>query len=112
MEIFMNFSSGTTICAANRERFLTDPEAVLRELKCSHMMATPSMAALLRPERIGDAFELWTMGEKLSDSVINAFCRPEKGYVLCNAYVSLNESFDHKILIMYAFRDQLRQLST
>ncbi|KAF9033277.1 acetyl-CoA synthetase-like protein [Hymenopellis radicata] len=78
MEIFMNFSSGTTICAANRERFLTDPEAVLRELKCSHMMATPSMAALLRPEKIGDAFELWTMGEKLSDSVINAFSRPEK----------------------------------
>lgn len=87
MEIFINLWSGTTLCAADRQRFLTDPEGVLRELRCSHMMATPSMAAMLRPEKIGSKFELWTMGEKLSDSVIEKFSRPAKGYVLCNAYV-------------------------
>ncbi|KAK0501009.1 putative peptide synthetase [Armillaria luteobubalina] len=86
METFMNFSSGTTICAANRQRLLTNPEAVLSELNCSHMMATPSFAAMLRPERIGPSFELWTMGERLSERVIDAFSRPDQGYVLCNAY--------------------------
>ncbi|KAK0185195.1 putative peptide synthetase [Armillaria mellea] len=86
METFMNFSSGTTICAANRQRLLTNPEAVLSELNCSHMMATPSFAAMLRPERIGSSFELWTMGERLSECVIDAFSRPDQGYVLCNAY--------------------------
>ncbi len=87
METFMNFSSGTMICAANRQRLLTNPEAVLSELNCSHMMATPSFAAMLRPERIGPSFELWTMGERLSERVIDAFSRPDQGYVLCNAYV-------------------------
>ncbi|KAG7451863.1 putative peptide synthetase [Guyanagaster necrorhizus] len=86
METFMNFSSGTTICAANRQRLLTNPEAVLSELNCSHMMATPSFAAMLRPERIGPSFELWTMGERLSERVIEAFSKPDQGYVLCNAY--------------------------
>ncbi|KAK0209228.1 putative peptide synthetase [Desarmillaria ectypa] len=86
METFMNFSSGTTICAANRQRLLTNPEAVLSELNCSHMMATPSFAAMLRPESIGSSFELWTMGERLSERVIDAFSRPDRGYVLCNAY--------------------------
>ncbi|KAK0434815.1 putative peptide synthetase [Armillaria borealis] len=89
METFMNFSSGTTICAANRQRLLTNPEAVLSELNCSHMMATPSFAAMLRPERIGPSFELWTMGERLSERVIDAFSRPDQGYVLCNAYGNL-----------------------
>ncbi|KIK69417.1 hypothetical protein GYMLUDRAFT_152778 [Collybiopsis luxurians FD-317 M1] len=97
METFMNFSSGTTICAANRQRFLTDPESVLSELECTHMMATPSFAAMLNPERLGSPtsrsylergvkFELWTMGEKLSEKVIEAFSRPDEGFVLCNAY--------------------------
>ncbi|KIK50219.1 hypothetical protein GYMLUDRAFT_138869, partial [Collybiopsis luxurians FD-317 M1] len=49
METFMNFSSGTTICAANQQRFLTDPESVLSELECTHMMAMPSFAAMLNP---------------------------------------------------------------
>ncbi|KIY67738.1 putative peptide synthetase [Cylindrobasidium torrendii FP15055 ss-10] len=86
MEIFCNFWSGTTVCAADRQRFLTDPEATVRELGCTHMMATPSMAAMLRPEKIGKNFELWTMGEKLSNQVIRAFSRPDDGYVLFNAY--------------------------
>nr|Q52US9.1 RecName: Full=Nonribosomal peptide synthase fso1; AltName: Full=Ferrichrome A biosynthesis cluster protein fso1; AltName: Full=Ferrichrome A synthetase [Omphalotus olearius]AAX49356.1 putative peptide synthetase [Omphalotus olearius] len=97
METFMNLSSGTTICAANRQRLLTDPESVLCELECTHMMATPSFAAMLRPERLGNTasksflehgvkFELWTMGERLLEKVIAAFSRPDEGYVLCNAY--------------------------
>ena len=80
----MSFSSGATICAAPRPEFLTNPEGVLSSLKCTHMMATPSIAALLNPNLLPKGFELWTMGEKLNNRVIENFTRP--GNSLYNAY--------------------------
>lgn len=47
-------------------------------------MATPSIAGLFNPDKLPDGFELWTMGEKLSDRVISNFTRP--GNSLYNAY--------------------------
>ncbi|TIB70322.1 acetyl-CoA synthetase-like protein [Wallemia mellicola] len=84
METFMSFSSGSTICAAPRAEFLTNPELVISNLRCTHMMATPSIAGLFNPDKLPKGFELWTMGEKLSDRVISNFTRP--GNELYNAY--------------------------
>ncbi|KAF9077098.1 hypothetical protein BDP27DRAFT_1414219 [Rhodocollybia butyracea] len=81
METFMNFSSGTTICAANRSRLLTDPD--FAAMLCPEKLGSTSSKSFL--ER-GVKFELWTMGERLSDRVIESFSRPDEGYILCNAY--------------------------
>lgn len=80
----MTISSGSAICAAPRAEFLTNPEMVISNLNCTHMMATPSIAGLFNPDKLPKGFELWTMGEKLSDRVISNFTRP--GNTLYNAY--------------------------
>lgn len=73
MEIFVTLSSGGTLCAAPRSLTLTDLEATINETRATVMMATPSLAALLRPTRLTTLKSLWTMGEKLNRTVIDNF---------------------------------------
>ncbi|KAK2764280.1 NRPS [Arachnomyces sp. PD_36] len=73
MEIFVTLGSGSTLCSAERSLSLTDMEATVTELGATIMMATPSLAALLRPSRLPTLQYLWTMGEKLNRTVIENF---------------------------------------
>lgn len=73
MEIFVTLSTGSTLCSAERSLSLTDMEATVTELGATVMMATPSLAALLRPSRLPTLQYLWTMGEKLNRTVIENF---------------------------------------
>lgn len=73
MEIFVTLSSGGTLCSAERTLTLTDLEGTINEAKATIMMATPSLAALLRPSRLSTLQSLWTMGEKLNRTVIENF---------------------------------------
>ena len=73
MEIFVTLSSGATLCSADRSLTLTDLEATINEARATVMMATPSLAALLRPSRLTTLESLWTMGEKLNRTVIDNF---------------------------------------
>ncbi|KKY25492.1 putative nonribosomal siderophore peptide synthase [Phaeomoniella chlamydospora] len=73
MEIFVTLSMGGTLCSAERQLTLTDIEAVISELKATIMMATPSLASLLRPQHLTSLRSLWTMGEKLNRKVIGNF---------------------------------------
>ncbi|PYH91604.1 nonribosomal siderophore peptide synthase SidC [Aspergillus ellipticus CBS 707.79] len=73
MEIFVTLSSGATLCSAFRHLTLTDLEATVNETRATVMMATPSLAALLRPSRLTTLKSLWTMGEKLNRTVIENF---------------------------------------
>lgn len=73
MEIFTTWWTGGTLCGAPREELLTDPEAAINKLGATIMMATPSMASVLRPERVPTLRTLWTMGEKLTPKVIRNF---------------------------------------
>lgn len=75
MEIFVTLSCGATLCSADRDLTLTDPEAVINEAKATIMMATPSLAAVLRPEKLETLQYLWTMGEKLNRTVIDNFAK-------------------------------------
>ena len=98
MEIFVTLSSGATLCSADRTLTLTDLEATINEARATIMMATPSLAALLRPSRLTTLESLWTMGEKLNRTVIDNFAsRPyvngiangsttEQERMLVNAY--------------------------
>lgn len=75
MEIFVTLSSGGTLCSAPRSLTLTDLEGTINEARATVMMATPSLAALLRPSRLTTLQSLWTMGEKLNRTVIDNFSR-------------------------------------
>ncbi|KAJ4397461.1 Non-ribosomal peptide synthetase [Gnomoniopsis smithogilvyi] len=93
MEIFTTLSIGGTLCFCERSTSLTDPEAVITALSATIMMATPSMAALLRPRKVPTLKHLWTMGEALGRKVIenfasDSFVNRDEGDVryLLNAY--------------------------
>ncbi|GIK04996.1 non-ribosomal peptide synthetase [Aspergillus viridinutans] len=73
MEIFVTLSSGGTLCSAPRSLTLTDLEGTINEARATVMMATPSLAALLRPPQLTTLQSLWTMGEKLNRTVIDNF---------------------------------------
>lgn len=93
MEIFTTLSVGGTLCFCERSMSLTDPEAAITALSATIMMATPSMAALLRPRHVPTLKHLWTMGEALGRKVIenfasDSFLNRDEGDVryLLNAY--------------------------
>lgn len=93
MEIFTTLSIGGTLCFCERSTSLTDPEAAITALSATIMMATPSMAALLRPRKVPTLKHLWTMGENLGRKVIenfasDSFLNRDQGDVrhLLNAY--------------------------
>lgn len=73
MEIFVTLSSGGTLCSADRRLTLANLEATINEARATIMMATPSLASLLRPERLNTLEALWSMGEKLNRTVIDNF---------------------------------------
>ncbi|RKL30019.1 Nonribosomal peptide synthetase 2 [Fusarium oxysporum] len=88
MEIFVTLSNGGTLCAAPRDLTLTDLEGTINEAQATIMMATPSLAALLRPSRLQTLRSLWCMGERLNRTVIDNFGMrsPDTPYTLANFY--------------------------
>nr|AFD36451.1 ferrirhodin synthetase [Fusarium sacchari] len=88
MEIFVTLSNGGTLCAAPRALTLTDLEGSINEAQATIMMATPSLAALLRPSHLQTLKSLWCMGEKLNRTVIDNFGTrsPDNTYTLANFY--------------------------
>ncbi|CBF89140.1 hypothetical protein AN0607.2 [Aspergillus nidulans FGSC A4] len=73
MEIFVTLSTGGTLCSADRRLTLANLEATINESRATVMMATPSLATLLRPDRLETLEALWSMGEKLNRTVIDNF---------------------------------------
>lgn len=73
MEIFVTWSSGATLCSAARQLALSDLEGTATALAATVMMATPSVAALLRLARLPALRSLWTMGEALTRKVVENF---------------------------------------
>ncbi|KAI5361486.1 Putative AMP-dependent synthetase/ligase, Condensation domain, phosphopantetheine binding ACP [Septoria linicola] len=81
MEIFTTWWTGGTLCGAPRDLLLTDPEAAINKLSATIMMATPSMASVLRPDKVPTLRNLWTMGEKLTPKVIQNFSSDSSLYI-------------------------------
>ncbi|KAL4746543.1 hypothetical protein BDW72DRAFT_33643 [Aspergillus terricola var. indicus] len=75
METFVTLSTGGTLCSADRRLTLANLEATINESRATVMMATPSLASLLRPDRLETLEALWSMGEKLNRTVIDNFTR-------------------------------------
>lgn len=86
MEIFVTLGTGGTLCSARRSLTLQDVNRTVNELGATIMMATPSLATLLRRERVPKLKSLWTMGEALNDAVVDAFAKEDGSCSLYNAY--------------------------
>ncbi|GKZ21096.1 nonribosomal peptide synthase, partial [Aspergillus brasiliensis] len=76
-EVFVTLGCGATLCSADRSLTLTDLEATINEARATVMMATPSLAALLRSERLTTLQYLWCIGEKLNRTVIENFSQSD-----------------------------------
>lgn len=99
MEVFVTFSCGATLCSANRDLTMTDLEATINETKATIMMATPSLAALLRPSRLDTLRHLWTMGEKLNRTVIENFASPSA----LNGTADSDSQHSHATMLVNAY---------
>ncbi|EXL68091.1 hypothetical protein FOPG_15826 [Fusarium oxysporum f. sp. conglutinans race 2 54008] len=101
MEIFVTLSNGGALCAAPRELTLTDLEGTINEAQATIMMATPSLAALLRPSHLQTLRSLWCMGEKLNRTVIDNFGMqsPDTPYTLANFYGPTEAAINCTVLV-------------
>ncbi|GME63927.1 Nonribosomal siderophore peptide synthase SidC [Neofusicoccum parvum] len=78
MEIFVTWSSGATLCSAERQLTLSDLEGTVTATRATVMMTTPSVASLLRPDKLPTLQSLWTMGEALNRKVIDNFATADR----------------------------------
>ncbi|XWX00486.1 hypothetical protein V2A60_008506 [Cordyceps javanica] len=72
-EIFVTLSVGGTLCSCDRTMMLTDAESVIEELGANVTLTTPSLASLLRPERVPQLRAVWTGGEMLREDIASNF---------------------------------------
>ena len=96
MEIFVTLSTGATLCSSTRELMLSDTEATITSSEATIMMATPSLASLLRPANVPTLQDIWTMGEKLNHKVIRNFAKGEVG--LFGKPTRMDQLSNHKSL--------------
>lgn len=68
-EIFATLSIGGTLCACDRSMMLTDAESVINELGATVTLTTPSLAALLRQDKVPTLRSIWTGGEMLRHEI-------------------------------------------
>lgn len=73
VEIFLTWSFAATLCSAERQLTLSDPENTITRLEATVLMTTPSVAAVLRPDQLPTIRSIWTVGETLSQKVIKNF---------------------------------------
>ncbi|KAL2869237.1 nonribosomal siderophore peptide synthase SidC, partial [Aspergillus lucknowensis] len=92
MEVFVTLSSGATLCSADRKLTLANLEETINETKATVMMATPSLASLLRPDRLETLEALWSMGEKLNRTVIDNFTQVPRTDDIPSSSTSRNAS--------------------
>lgn len=78
MDNFMTPLKGGTICMAERQLLLTNPEAVVRELRATATFTVNSLAMLLRPERVPTLTWIAVGGELVGQRVIDNFA-PKAG---------------------------------
>lgn len=73
MDNFMAFRKGGTVCIAERGLLLTQPEAVINELRATATFTVTSLAMLLRPEKVHTLSWLSVGGEMLGQRIVDNF---------------------------------------
>lgn len=70
-EIFWTWHRGMTLCTAPNDILFRDIELLINELKITHLSLTPSVAALVSPERVPLVQMLVTAGEPMNSKVFS-----------------------------------------
>lgn len=73
MDNFMPLLKGGTVCMAERNLLLTNPEGVIAELRATATFMVSSLALLLRPERVPTLTALFVGGEVVGQRVLDDF---------------------------------------
>lgn len=73
LDNFVPLFKGGTVCVADRNLLLTDPEAVISELRATATFTVSSLAMLLRPERVPTLTTLCVGGEMVGQRVVDNF---------------------------------------
>jgi non-ribosomal peptide synthetase component F len=82
-EMLLTWSVGATLCAADKDTLLFDLELAIRSLKVTHIDLTPSVASIVRREKIPCLQYLISGGEAISASILKEW---GNGKGLINAY--------------------------
>ncbi|KAI8838405.1 hypothetical protein BC829DRAFT_447409 [Chytridium lagenaria] len=67
-ELFVTWMAGGTVVSASRDEALSNLEAVFNKFRITHAALTPTLAALLRPDRVPSLQFLSCGGEKLTQT--------------------------------------------
>lgn len=78
MDHFMPFLKGGTVTIAERSLLLSNPEAVITELRATATLMVPSLAMLLRPERMPTLNTLYVGGELVPQRILDSFVTQHK----------------------------------
>ncbi|KAI9741494.1 MAG: hypothetical protein M1818_004300 [Claussenomyces sp. TS43310] len=81
-DIFFTWHNGGCLCSAGKDVLFRDIEMAIRVLEITHLSLTPTVAALVDPQKTPDVEFLVTAGEPLTQKVFNAWA----GRGLYNAY--------------------------
>lgn len=73
LDLFLTMSAGGTLCVAEREIALTDVEGAIDALNANTTHTVPSLAMMLRPERMQSLQNLLCIGEQLNRKVVENF---------------------------------------
>jgi ferricrocin synthase len=68
-EIFWTWHMGMRLVSGSNDVLFRDPEAFVNATEVTHLSMTPSVAALVRPERVPDVKLLVTAGEPMNSKV-------------------------------------------
>ncbi|KAK5087886.1 hypothetical protein LTR05_002101 [Lithohypha guttulata] len=72
-EIFWTWHCGLTLCSANNDVLFRDVEVFINTAGITHLSMTPSVAALVNPDRVPNVAFLVCSGEPMSAKVFNAW---------------------------------------
>ncbi|KAJ9615572.1 hypothetical protein H2200_001647 [Cladophialophora chaetospira] len=70
-EIFWTWHMGMTLCTASNDVLFRDLEFFINKLHITHISMTPSVAALVRPEKVPHVKMLVTAGEPMNSKVFS-----------------------------------------
>ncbi|ETI26198.1 hypothetical protein G647_02975 [Cladophialophora carrionii CBS 160.54] len=72
-EIFWTWHMGMTLCTASNDVLFRDLEYFIKKLKITHLSMTPSVAALVSPDKVPHVKMLVTAGEPMNSKVFSAW---------------------------------------
>ena len=97
-EIFFTWHTGMTLCVATNDLLFRDMESFIGSMEISHLSLTPSIAALINPEKVPCVRFLVTAGEPMNTKVFNQWSGrglhqgygPSETTNICNARLSVD----------------------